>query len=305
MNEISHGSIFVLMGTSSTGKSSVAQALKAADSSWVETGPDLAGFYHMADMIKETFPEQYEEMSRGLDHTEIAHAVVDVYYKAKEGKESSLSFLQWKRGQYTRSNIESLVHEVAKNPAFASLDQSMYVKETAEKVNEKMIDFIRSNSDSGSPVFVDGLGPDMLEAFLQQTKGYPVKVGLAYLPFHLLVGRVTQRNEVAILSGDDAEVRSYKQITEQFLDHYKCAETGDPIVGRLSLEKVNRAFDKMRPRDKQEAEALVGLKVKMIEEYKLDGGGKVHLSSRFHYNVLVQTKRPPEDSIQHITKNYV
>ena len=65
-----NGQIFVFLGTSSAGKSSVIKALKEADPSWVEMGPDLAGFYHMADSIKETFPLEYEKMAQGLDHTE-------------------------------------------------------------------------------------------------------------------------------------------------------------------------------------------------------------------------------------------
>ena len=86
----------------------------------------------------------------------------------------------------------------------------MYAKETAEKVNQKMLDFICSNSKLGRSVFVEGMGPDMLEAFRTQTGGYPVKVGLAYLPLHHLVDRVTKRNATALATGDDAEVRSYE-----------------------------------------------------------------------------------------------
>jgi hypothetical protein len=180
----------------------------------------------------------------------------------------------------------------------------MYAKETAEKVNQKMVDFICSNSKQGRPVFVDGMGPDMLEAFLKQTDGYPVKVGLAYLPLHHLVDRVTKRNTTALATGDEAEVRSYEQITRQFLEHFKPAEMGEPVIGHISLPKVETAFSKMQARDAKEEEALKGLKAKLIEEYKLSGTDKIPLSSRFPYHVLVKTKQSPQDSVGRILDSY-
>lgn len=298
-----NGQIFVLLGTSSAGKSSVINALKEKDSSWVGMGPDLARFFHMADLIKETFPVEYEKMAQGLDHTEIAHAIVDVFYKAKDGKESNLAFLRWKSGSYSKAKIIELIRAVAKHSSFAPLDQSMYAKETGEKVNQKMINFICSNSKQGHPVFVDGMGPDMLDAFLKQTDGYPVKIGLAYLPLHHLADRVTKRNTTAKETGDEAEVRSYEQITNQFLEHFKRAETGDPIIGYISLEKVEKAFSKMQPKDSKEEEALKNLKIKVIEEYKLNGKDKIPLTGRFSYSVLVKTKQSPQESVSHILKS--
>lgn len=278
-------------------------ALKDVDSSWVEMGPDLAVFSHLADMIKDTFPKEYEKMSQGLEHTEIAHAIVDVFYKAKEGRQSDLSFLHWKSGSYAKAEMVKLINEVATDPAFIPLDQSMYAKETADKINEKMITFICSQSRQGRSVFVDGLGPDTIEPFAKQTHGYPVKIGLAYLPLHHLVERVTKRNETAKSTGDDAEVRSYEQITKQFLEHFKRAEGGEPVIGYLSLEKMNLAFSKMKP-NKKEEENLKSLKSKMIKEYGLKSGEKTPLTSRFHYDVLVKTKQSPEVSAGHILRSH-
>jgi Chloramphenicol phosphotransferase-like protein len=297
------GRVFVLLGTSSVGKSSVIHALKDVDSSWVEMGPDLAVFSHLADMIKETFPKEYEKMSQGLEHAEIAHAIVDVFYKAKEGRKSDLGFLHWKSGSYSKAEIVILIAELAKNPAFIPLDQSMYAKETADKINEKMITFICAQSRQGRSVFVDGLGPETIEPFLKQTHGYSVKIGLAYLPLHHLVDRVTKRNETAKSTGDDAEVRSYEQITRQFLEHFKHAEGGDSVIGYLSLEKTNLAFSKMKP-NKEEEETLKSLKNKMIGEFGLVTGAKVPLASRFHFDVLVKTKQSPEISVGHVLRSY-
>lgn len=304
MSAIGNGKIFVLLGTSSSGKSSVINAMKDADSSWVEMGPDLAGFYHVADMIKGTFPQEYEKISQGLNHTEIAHTIVDVFEKAKEGKDSDLGFLHWKGGAYSKAEILDLIREVAKNPAFAILEQSMYAKDIAEKVNRTMIDFIRLNSRQGRPVIVDGLSPDQLGDFYKQTDGYPVKTGLAYLPLHRLVDQVAKRNETAKITGDIAEIRSYERIISQFLEHYKRAESGEPVIGYMSLEKVDRAFSKMQAKDKKEEDALGALKVKVIEEYKLSGHDKIPLTSRFPYKVLVKTKNPPQESVQRILESY-
>ncbi len=304
MLAISEGKIFVFLGTSSAGKSSVIHALKERDPSWVEMGTDLAMFYHMADMIKEAFPHEYEEMAQGLEHTEIAHAVIEIFYKAKEGKESDLSFLQWKVGGYSKPEVLETVRKVAGHPAFLPLDQSMFAKETAQKIDQKMVDFICSSSKEGRPVFVDGMGPDTLDDFLKQTDGYPVKLGLAYLPLHHLVDRVTKRNSAAQATGDEAEVRSYEQITRQFLDHFKPAERGEPVIGHISLERVEEAFSKMKPRDSQEEEALIDLKIKVIEEYKFSGPDKIPLSSRLPYHVLVKTKQSPQESVDRILSSY-
>ena len=260
MNNVSaHGdysNIFVLLGPCSAGKSSVISALKEKDPSWVGMGCDLAGFFHMADMIRETFPVEYEMMSAGLEHTEIAHAVVDIFYKAKEGQESNLSFIKWKPGTYSKNAILALANKVAKDPAFAPLDQSMYAKETADLINRKMINVIKSNSSLGFPVFVDSLEPGKIGRFLEDTREHPVKVGIAYLPLHHLADRVTKRNETAKNTGDEAEIRSYEQITSQFLDHYKLAQGEDNVIGHISLLKIEKAFSKMIPGNEEEAESL-------------------------------------------------
>ncbi len=66
ISEIAQGKIFVLLGTSSAGKSSIITALRQIDQSWVEIGPDLACFSHLADEIKKAFSEDYEKNVKGL-----------------------------------------------------------------------------------------------------------------------------------------------------------------------------------------------------------------------------------------------
>ena len=180
----------------------------------------------------------------------------------------------------------------------------MYAKETGEKVDQKMMDFICSNSRQGRPVFVDGFGPDKIDGFLKQVEGYPVKIGLAYLPLHHLTDRVAKRNATAKATGDEAEVRSYEQITRQFLEHFKRAEEGDPVIGYISLQKVELAFSKMQPKDSNEEEALKQLKGKIVEEYGLRSSDKIPLTGRFSYHVLVKTKYSPKESVGQIMKSY-
>jgi hypothetical protein len=50
--------------------------------------------------------------------------------------------------------------------------------------------------------------------------------------------------------------------------------------------------------------ALKVLKARLIAEYKLSGGDKIPLSSRFPYHVLVKTKQSPQDSVGHILSSY-
>ena len=145
--------------------------------------------------------------------------------------------------------------------------------------------------------------PDKIDSFLKQIENYPVKVGLAYLPLHHLADRVTKRNATALATGDEAEIRSYEQITRQFLEHFKRAEVGEPVISHISLEKVEKAFIKMQPKDSQEEEALKKLKTRVIKEYKLSGPDKIPLGSHFPYSVLVKTKQSPQESAEHILKS--
>ena len=78
----------------------------------------------------------------------------------------------------------------------------------------------------------------------------------------------------------------------------------EPVIGHISLEKVESAFGKMKAKDDKEEEALKGLKAKVIEEYRLSGSDRIPLSSRFPYHVLVKTKQAPQDSVGRVLGSY-
>ncbi len=187
-------------------------------------------------------------MLKGLDHTEIAHAVVDYFYNLKEGKISNFSNLvKWKEeGDYSREEIFELIKQVAISPEFEAIDRSMYDKETKNTVNTKMINAIYQHSKNGMPVVVDGMTPrTMIKKFAEETQGtYPITMGLAYLPLPHLIDRVTKRNNYAISSGDDTETRSYSQVIKQFIEHYKPATSQDKkdkkVIGHITTKGGRR-----------------------------------------------------------------
>ena len=75
-------------------------------------------------------------------------------------------------------------------------------------MNQKMMDCIHTHCLQGHSVFVDGMAPDMVNDFLRQTASHSVKLGLAYLPLHHLVDRVTKRNTTAGMSPNTSLIRS-------------------------------------------------------------------------------------------------
>ncbi len=103
MSTIGDGKVFCSFRHFLRGKELCDHALREAESFLGENGPRLADFTIWPNMIKETFPDEYGEMAQGLDHTEIAHAIVDVFYKEKEAKVSDLAFLRWKSGSYSEN----------------------------------------------------------------------------------------------------------------------------------------------------------------------------------------------------------
>lgn len=232
------GTIFVLIGTSTAGKTSVTRQLAKEAPGLVELGLDDYADLHVAemdaDLLRTHTPELYEAMAPAFAHAEdIAYAI----FGDKEPK--------WKPG-ISKETLEKA--QKALTAAKAIKESFPHVE--MENVKARMMEEGMRLSSRGRPVIFDLWQPNDADKFVQHMidKQYyaPLKRGLAYCPFHVLAERVRKRNIDAMASGHPEDRRDPLIPLDQFPGFYRPAEEGDAIIDTLhrnGADGVEEAFE--------------------------------------------------------------
>ena len=222
------GAICILMGTSSSGKTSIIRALKKEVSGLVETGIDDSADSLRAHSIRKYAPALYERMASAFTHTDISCAVFD-------------ETIRWKAG----------ISEEVRATALRAVEEARAIKDslpkiTDEKVHTELYDHVIHESSRGSPVIFDLVNPQDVPSFLEHMlrKHYlaPLKRGLLYCPFPILAEQVRRRNEKALASGNLDDFRVPLMPLEQFCDFFRPAERGETIIDTVRRDQVEAAY---------------------------------------------------------------
>lgn len=230
LKQYGEGHIFILLGTSTAGKTSIMRRLMEEVPNSIGTSMDEYGPDHDADLIREHAPELYAKMALAMEHSDIAYAVF-----AGAG-----DAVRWK---------ENLSEEVIQN-AKEALEQARQQIDSFPRVpfavvESRMMDHIISASTKGKNVVFDIFDSNLfLEQMIQKNFYAPLKRGLVYCPFHILAERVIQRNVKALdFGGHPEDWRPPIQPLMEFIQFYKPAEDGDTIIDTLHREQVELAFE--------------------------------------------------------------
>jgi len=76
LKQYGEGKIFVLLGHSTAGKTSIIKQLRREQPEWIESGQDIHFPSQDADLVRSRAPELYERMAPAMEHVDIGHAVM-------------------------------------------------------------------------------------------------------------------------------------------------------------------------------------------------------------------------------------
>ena len=188
-----------------------------------------------ANLVRNQTPELYSRMAQAMEHQDIACALF-------------ANRVRWK---------PDITKEVLKDAqeALKAAKKEKYDIKREEEYTRKMDEAVIEQSREGTSVIFDPYDEEAFLARMVEKNNYaPLKIGLAYCPFHILGERVRQRNIKALASGHKEEYRMALDPLEGFCDFYKPAEPGDTVIDTLHREEIESAFEDAF---KQQAEFLL------------------------------------------------
>ncbi len=229
LKQYGEGHIFILLGTSTAGKTSIMHQLMEEVPNTVGTSMDEYGPAYDADLIRENAPELYAKMALAMEHSDIAHAVF-------ASKEDAVLWKENTSAEVLQNAQDALVQARKQADSFPRVPFAV--------VESHMLDHIISESTKGKNVIFDIFDSNLfLERMLQKNFYAPLKRGLVYCPFHVLSERVLQRNTKALsVGGNPEDWRSPIQPLMEFIQFYQPAEDEDTVIDTLNREQVELAF---------------------------------------------------------------
>ncbi len=225
------GEVVLLVGTSTAGKTSIIQALKKLDPDVVEDGGDLRSYAISLSMAEKINPDEVEILKGALKEQ------VDIS-KAIDSKERN-----WKEGvaQEDKKGAEEAIKRIQTKWKSLSKEELEDLEAPFRTLELKMITDAYNFSGRGGKIIFDLLNIDAFfkERILNSFDG-PLKVVLAYCPFHVLSSRMEKRSREAAESGEFSNQRIGAFPLIQFSELYG---EGQPVLERLTREEAIKSFD--------------------------------------------------------------
>lgn len=292
MEHETKGTLVILRGTSSTGKSSICKAL-AEHYNWQYIREDDLFFDCQMAYWKELFPREYALIESAIAHENIYHAVNRhlVIFKSstiQDEKNTALEALSTIRA-YLNNNYEAARRD------YKNRFQTLLVKNTT------------TYRMQGHPIVVESWGmiDSLIDALKETFTIYPI---LTYVPFHVLFDRTIQRNEHGIKSENLRDHRIFEHTFRGLLLKFSLSANPEKAIGVVEQKDID-AFDKVEeylsnlalpydetlPFSRRELSVPEFLKIKQTVIDQV-AEGKIYFTPLFDYELLLQTtiKTPKE-----------
>ena len=228
LKQIESGRIIVLLGQSTAGKTSIIKELEKQIPGVLGVGLDEYIPEQASKFLQEREPELYGIMARALV------GPIDI----AEGVFGMSDRILWKKDA---SQDEC---QAAQKAILQAREKVEEMSEEMEDLDAKLIGHVIEASQRHPGVVFDPQ-PGLMEQFLERSSSASVKIGLVYCPFTELPIRIALRNTKALgESGDPKEWRAPIHPIMQFLDYYRPAKPGEPVVDTLHRAEVESIFEK-------------------------------------------------------------
>lgn len=224
------GTVTVLAGTSTAGKSSIIQALRQLEPDVIENGIDIAYMKKEVDFFKTNHPEETAILEKFLDPSTINLAV---WNKERHWKEPI--------SDAEKTEAEKILKSLSeKYPSPSDADGAFF-----ENVEPQMFDEAFELSRQGRSVIFDVIDIDSFarHALMRNFNGPQLNVALVYCPFHTLSSRMEKRNQEAKRDGNLSNQRIGVFPLMQFGSIYTQKEVNQSTLETITREQATNVFN--------------------------------------------------------------
>lgn len=293
------GEIILLYGTSSAGKTSICNHLRRDYPTWSFESLDKSIDMHLVMLLQRLFPKEFRRIARTFANDDIISVIF-------EGK-----------GHFRKSATSTMQKKAS--------DACLYIKDQGElidgsfclqKVKDEMYEKAFLRSQLGQPVVIDTTGFQEFITYKEQCLfNCPIRYVLVHCPFSKISERTAKRNTEAELRGDTSNARYGTHPFFQFAKLFKVSTKGTEVViesvhREIVLKSFNFNFDedarKFPPVSAFENEVKRALDRKNLLErlgFLDDRVSLVHLTSRFPYNLILNTHVNSSDACARMIGN--
>jgi hypothetical protein len=238
------GSVIVLVGGSSAGKSTIVNALKSFDKGMMEEGSDLTG----ANFIYEYMKKNHERFGVSNEEWEQLHSVL----VARNN--------HWHIHEAVSLEMEANVDAYDFNPGVSVVDQERamrtakalngpvceFAKRTSKMVDNIVMDKVLEHAKKGQNIVFDLLDVDKVIDHPISEHAY-IKSILVYCPFGKLAERLAERNRKAFSGEIDlSEVRAGVFPMLQYSELVRARQLSDhdkDVIDIVTRERVENDFN--------------------------------------------------------------
>jgi|SaaInlStandDraft_4_1057021.scaffolds.fasta_scaffold11061_1 chloramphenicol 3-O-phosphotransferase len=262
---IAQGTVILLNGTSSAGKSSIAQELQKT--------------------LGDSF--EFVGIDKDVNEPNLNSIIEYVQQKTKE--------------QVTPKNIDVIAEKLIKDGVITQEEIEAFSNQTSTELFKQMIQKIKDFTKDGKNVIFDTLigdeGEQEIVRAFEQFRGENVLFLLVYCPFQELAKRIAARNIVGGM-----EQRTFTQVWCQFGGLYKAAKLGDtPILETLSKKTVSDLVQLHARSEFEEEKEFNEFLLELLENLSLNNHETVQITQRYKYDLIVNNAtQSPAECAQHI-----
>lgn len=276
------GDLIFLLGTSTSGKTTLTEALLHLEPNRLNCGFDLSIYEEMRRKIKNFWPQQYQALSRVIDKKKIANIVFcgdNIDFKPNVSNELKLA------AERAKEILEKRIKELQsiKNNSQKFFHCGSYY----DKILERIIHY----STKGLPVIHDVVDFRCIQHLFSKNFHAPIRIVFVFCPLRELSRRMAKRNKLASERGEFSEKRvgfplfQYARLYGQ--KQHATAQTFEMIRRKEAEEVFDDNFlpENNEQETKENKEAFlnslgfVSPKIDMIE-----------ISPRFgHYDAFINT----------------
>lgn len=220
--------IIVLLGTSTAGKSTLINPIKAKYPSLKDYSIDLRWVTSMADILKDFFPEDYNTLNAIVEHENILPICSGDEIKG------NFSSQQLSKAREAAKKFDEIISNPVLSPAGFN--------EACSKIKDKDAERLIDDSLNGSPIILDTVGFRTIQRLFLKNFHADAHIMITFCPLKELSARMTKRNEKAKASQQESNIREGFPLW-QFTQLYKPrVDQKEPLLQVLTRQDCIDAY---------------------------------------------------------------
>lgn len=219
------GKILILLGTSTSGKTTLIEAIKEINPAYLDYSIDLRFCNWIANKILLYCPNEYKILKEVIEHQHLAGVVL---CNDSNKFKKTLSFQQ--------SIVESAIEVTQKKLKDLGSEFTTFVEHTCNEIIQQSL--------AGNSVIMDAVSYEYLNCLFSYHFCAPIQLRLVFCPLEILSERMSIRNKKARGSGDYSNVRDGFPLW-QYTNLYKREnENNSKVLEMITRQQACDIFDK-------------------------------------------------------------